>query len=80
MPTSQITTKGQTTIPKPIREHLHLQPGDQVDFVIHEDGQVTLEPTTCDIAELEGFLQYTGNKIVSVEDMNESIKKRFRKK
>ncbi|MBH0182710.1 MAG: AbrB/MazE/SpoVT family DNA-binding domain-containing protein, partial [Nitrospira sp.] len=29
MPTSTVTSKGQTTIPKEIREHLHLKPGDR---------------------------------------------------
>jgi len=41
---SAITTKGQATIPKPIREHLGLQPGDRVKFFVHPDGSVVLLP------------------------------------
>jgi AbrB family looped-hinge helix DNA binding protein len=39
-----ITTKGQATIPKAIREHLRLKPGDRVKFFLHPDGTVVLLP------------------------------------
>jgi antitoxin PrlF len=45
MPTSSITSKGQTTIPKEIRDHLHLKPGDRIEFVTDEDGRVVVLPT-----------------------------------
>jgi AbrB family looped-hinge helix DNA binding protein len=41
---SAITTKGQATIPKAIREHLGLKPGDRVKFFMHPDGSVVLLP------------------------------------
>jgi AbrB family looped-hinge helix DNA binding protein len=41
---SAITVKGQATIPKPIRKHLGLQPGDRVKFFVHPDGSVVLLP------------------------------------
>jgi len=41
---SAITVKGQATIPKAIREHLGLQPGDRVKFFVHPDGSVVLLP------------------------------------
>jgi antitoxin PrlF len=41
---SAITAKGQTTIPKAIREHLRLKPGDRVKFFVHPDGSVVLLP------------------------------------
>jgi AbrB family looped-hinge helix DNA binding protein len=37
---SAITVKGQATIPKAIREHLGLRPGDRVKFFVHPDGSV----------------------------------------
>jgi len=39
---SAITVKGQPTIPKAIREHLRLKPGDRVKFFLHPDGSVVL--------------------------------------
>lgn len=38
------TSKGQATIPKAIREHLGLKPGDRVEFLLHPDGSVALLP------------------------------------
>ncbi len=39
-----LTTKGQVTIPKPIRDRLGLGPGSTVEFEIEEDGRVLLRP------------------------------------
>lgn len=80
MPASLITSKGQTTIPKRIREHLHLQPGDRIDFVVEENGKVVLEPATLDVGDLEGILHRPGMKTVSVEDMKKAVAKRFKGK
>ena len=41
---SSITSKGQATIPKSIRQHLGLGPGDRVKFFIHPDGTVVILP------------------------------------
>jgi antitoxin PrlF len=41
---SAITSKGQATIPKAIRDHLHLKPGDHVKFFLHPDGSGVLLP------------------------------------
>lgn len=43
MPTT-LTSKGQVTIPKPIRDLLGLQAGSAVDFQVTETGQVLLCP------------------------------------
>jgi AbrB family looped-hinge helix DNA binding protein len=42
--TTTMTTKGQVTIPKPIRDFLGLAPGSQVEFEYGPDGQVVLRP------------------------------------
>lgn len=41
---SALTIKGQATIPKPIREHLHVGPGDRIKFFVHPDGSVVILP------------------------------------
>jgi AbrB family looped-hinge helix DNA binding protein len=79
MPASLITSKGQTTVPKKIREYLHLEPGDRVDFVVDDEGRVVLEPATLDVREIEGILHRPGTKAVSDEDMKKAIGGRFRK-
>lgn len=37
-----LTTKGQVTIPKQIRDALHLAPGCVVDFAVNQDGNVII--------------------------------------
>jgi AbrB family looped-hinge helix DNA binding protein len=35
---STITAKGQTTVPKEIRDRLKLKPGDKIEYVVEADG------------------------------------------
>ncbi len=39
---ARVTTKGQVTIPKRVRELLRIQPGSAVEFHVDPDGRVTL--------------------------------------
>jgi antitoxin PrlF len=38
-----VTSKGQVTIPKPVRDHLGLSPGSRVTFRLAADGSVVIE-------------------------------------
>ena len=78
MPSSTLTSKGQTTIPKEVREHLKLHTGDQLDFLIREDGTVVLRPATLHDRELRGILHRVNMKVVPVDAMNDAVRKRFR--
>ncbi len=59
---SAITVKGQATIPKAIREHLRLRPGDRVKFFVHPDGSVVLLPKL-PAAALRGMLRRGGRRV-----------------
>ena len=37
-----VTTKGQVTIPKPVRDRLGIKPGNAVDFELAQDGRIVL--------------------------------------
>jgi len=54
-----ITAKGQTTIPKSIRQHLGLKAGDKVKFFLHPDGTVVLLPKV-PVSSLFGILPRQG--------------------
>jgi len=43
--TSTVTSKGQVTIPKPLRDLLGIEPGSRVDFELMADGRVVLVKT-----------------------------------
>jgi antitoxin PrlF len=55
MATATLTSKGQTTIPKAVRDHLGLRTGDRMEFVIQGDA-VVLRALTRDVRELKGML------------------------
>lgn len=77
MAQATITSKGQITLPKKIRDHLKLHSGDQIEFLIQQDGGVTVRPASIPVSELKGILHRKGRKPVSVERMNQIIGKRF---
>jgi len=68
---STITTKGQATIPKAIREHLGLRPGDRVKFFIHADGTVVLLPVV-PVTALRGMLR-SRRPAATIEQMDEAV-------
>lgn len=39
---TNLTSKGQVTIPKRIRDELHLLPGAPVDFAVNDSGELVL--------------------------------------
>ena len=69
---SAITIKGQATIPKAIREHLRLKPGDRVKFFVHPDGTVVLLPKLSASA-LRGIIKSRHRRPVTVAEMAEAV-------
>ena len=67
---STITSKGQTTLPKPVREALGVGPGDRVRYIILGD-EVRIIPMR-PIARLFGMLKYEGPP-KTLEDMERAI-------
>jgi antitoxin PrlF len=67
---SAITAKGQTTIPKAIRDHLGLSAGDRVKFFLHPDGSVVLLPKL-PVSALRGIVKPRRNP-VTIDEMAEA--------
>jgi antitoxin PrlF len=67
---SAITSKGQATIPKAIRDHLGLNTGDRVKFFLHPDGSVVLLPKR-PVSALRGIVK-PAQPPVATEDMTEA--------
>jgi AbrB family looped-hinge helix DNA binding protein len=72
-----LTTKGQITLPKALRNSLHLKTGDKILFEEHEDGGYILRPKTLDVSALKGCLKYKG-PAASLEDMDIAISSNLR--
>jgi AbrB family looped-hinge helix DNA binding protein len=53
---STMNSRGQVTIPKPVRDALHLSPGDRVEFVLDDDGRLFLISVNRPVRSLKGML------------------------
>jgi len=73
MPVATLTSKGQLTIPKRIRELLRLETGDTVEFIVSPDGTVQVRAGTFDVRELRGMLKKPGRRTVSLAEMDAAI-------
>jgi antitoxin PrlF len=67
---SALSLKGQATIPKAIRDHLHLEPGDRIKFFVHPDGSVVILPKI-PISKLKGVVK--AHRRASLKDMETAI-------
>jgi AbrB family looped-hinge helix DNA binding protein len=69
---SALSIKGQATIPKAVREHLHLKPGDRVKFFVHPDGSVVILPKLPTSA-LRGMVSSRLGRPTTLDEMDEAI-------
>jgi len=82
MSRSTLTSKGQVTIPKEVRERLGLKQGDQLIFRFDEAGRLTVEPQTPRLlGSLPGLLRHlAGERPATIEEMKEAVRARVREK
>jgi antitoxin PrlF len=64
---STLTSKGQTTIPKPIRDSLRMKAGDKMSFTLMPDGVVIMRVKNRKVSDLAGLLYKKGRKPVPIE-------------
>ncbi|HXZ39937.1 MAG TPA: AbrB/MazE/SpoVT family DNA-binding domain-containing protein [Terriglobales bacterium] len=76
MATATMTSKGQITIPMPVRRALGVDAGDRIEFVETEKGQFAIIAATRSVKELKGLFRGKRSKPVSIEEMNSAIAKR----
>jgi AbrB family looped-hinge helix DNA binding protein len=74
MPTATVTSKGQITIPKEVRDALGVGSGDRVEFVAEEKGVYKVVAATRDVRQLKGLVPKPPRP-VPVEDMKRAIQK-----
>ena len=73
MSTATITSKGQLTLPKDVRDHLHIGEGDRVEFQIDEVGEVRVRPLIGSVEDLFGVLYRPCAQPRSVDDIDDTI-------
>lgn len=72
MARTTLTSKGQITLPKEIREQLGLKAGVRFECFVDGDGQIVLVPLTVKLEDLIGILPYSGPP-KTIEEINEAI-------
>lgn len=72
MQESTITIKGQTTLPKDVRQALDLKPGDKLRYLILDDGEVRIIRARS-ARELAGALNSLTQRVVTLDEMDAAI-------
>lgn len=75
MTTAVLTSKGQITIPLPVRNKLGVEAGDRIEFVELGNGQFGIVAATEDISSLKGIVGKP-KAPVTIEGMSRAITKR----
>ena len=73
MSNATLTSKGQTTIPKDVRDGLNLQPQDQLNFTLMPDGTVIMRAKKRVLKDMAGIAGYSG-PVVPVDQMRAGAK------
>ena len=68
-----LTSKGQVTLPKEIRDALQLDAGAKLDFSLQPDGSVSLRPMQRSVASLFGILKRPGGKAFSIAEQKQAV-------
>ena len=64
---STLTSKGQTTIPKDIRDELGLKTGDRITFTMMPDGTVQMRVKNKSVMAMAGTFRRKGQKRLAVQ-------------
>ena len=75
-----LTSKGQITLPKEIRERLGLNAGAMLDFQILENNTITARPVKPDARRIRGLLKSPHAKPLTLEQMDEAVSKHLENK
>ena len=75
-----LTSKGQITLPKEIRDRLGLDAGSMLDFQVLPDNTFTARPVKPDARRIRGLLKSPHAVPLTVEQMDEGIAKHLREK
>lgn len=78
MTLATITTKGQVTIPKAVRDSLRLHAGDKIEFVVTSNREALLRPISKKVDDIFGKLYKPNRKTISIEEMDEVIRQKMK--
>ena len=77
MQQTTLTSKGQITIPKFVRDSMALHAGDKIEFVLTENNEVLLRPVTKKVDEVFGCLFKANRPAFDITEMDALLKETF---
>ena len=80
MPVSTLTSKGQVTIPKRVREQLRLETGDRLDFRVEEDGSIRVYPIARRVSEVFGVFAEKAKRPYSTGEIKKKVRESIRRR
>jgi AbrB family looped-hinge helix DNA binding protein len=80
MAVGTLTSKGQVTIPRQVRERLRLRAGDRLDFRVEEDGTIRVQPIAKKVADVFGAFAQKASRPYSASEMKRRVRRAFRER
>ncbi|RLE30909.1 MAG: AbrB family transcriptional regulator [Acidobacteria bacterium] len=80
MPIVTVTSKGQVTVPKAIRERLDINEGDKLEFSIDEEGRIVVRSQRGGVGVSGILSDFAPDEPVTAEAMNRAVRRRAAKK
>ncbi len=80
MAIATLTTKGQVTIPKKIRESLKLHTGDKIEIIVTEKREAIIRPISKKVDDVFCKLHNPGRKAVTLEAIDDAVRNRMKDK
>jgi AbrB family looped-hinge helix DNA binding protein len=77
---ARVTSKGQVTLPKPLRDSLGIHEGDQVEFAVVSPAKASIRKMNAPGSSAGVLRSLAKDKPISAEEMNEAIGRQMRKK
>lgn len=80
MAIAKMTSKGQLTVPKELREKMHWDAGTYLEFTETADGEARIRPVNRGIDSIIGMFKHKAKQPApTVEEMDEAVAEAFRK-
>ena len=73
-----ITSKGQVTIPKEVRDSLKLYPGDKIEITLTGNTEALIRPISKKVDDLFGILHRSCGKRISIREMDAMVRRKVK--
>ena len=80
MPLATLTSKGQLTIPKEVRESLNLHSGDKIEIVVTGKMEAVIKPVSKKVDDIFCKLHKSNRQPVPISTINKAIANRIKDK